>query len=101
MLTLPNLLTLSRIFAVPLLVALLWWPDWSLGHGIAFVLYALAGITDPLNAFLAFAPGGQSEMAIIAIIAGADLAFVIMHHLMRVILVITLAPIANRWLGKG
>ncbi|NNU79014.1 AbrB family transcriptional regulator [Halovulum dunhuangense] len=62
---------------------------------------ALAGITDPLNAFLAFAPGGQSEMAIIAIIAGADLAFVIMHHLMRVILVITLAPIANRWLGKG
>jgi cardiolipin synthase len=28
MLTLPNLLTLSRIVAVPLLVALLWRPGW-------------------------------------------------------------------------
>jgi phosphatidylglycerophosphate synthase len=32
MLTLPNLLTLSRIVAVPLLVALLWWPrKWQTG----------------------------------------------------------------------
>jgi lysophospholipase L1-like esterase len=29
MMTLPNLLTLSRIVALPLLVALLWWPEWD------------------------------------------------------------------------
>ena len=46
MLSLPNLLTLSRIVAVPLLVAFLWWPDWEGGYGIAFVLYCLMGITD-------------------------------------------------------
>ena len=31
MLTLPNILTLSRIFAVPLLAFLLWWPEWDFG----------------------------------------------------------------------
>ncbi len=36
MLSLPNLLTLSRIVAVPLLVGLLWWPQWTLGYAIAF-----------------------------------------------------------------
>ena len=36
---LPNLLTLSRILAVPLLGFLLWWPDWQLGYGLAFALY--------------------------------------------------------------
>ncbi|HET8612872.1 MAG TPA: CDP-alcohol phosphatidyltransferase family protein, partial [Sphingomonas sp.] len=45
MLSLPNLLTLSRIFAVPILVGLLWQPGW-LGYVLAFLLYALAGITD-------------------------------------------------------
>ena len=39
MLTLPNILTLSRIFAVPLLVLFLWWPDWQLGYAIGFLLY--------------------------------------------------------------
>lgn len=38
MLSLPNLLTLSRIVAVPLLVAFLWWPSWQAGFGIAFAL---------------------------------------------------------------
>jgi phosphatidylglycerophosphate synthase len=38
MLTLPNILTLSRIVAVPLLVALLWWPQWEAGYAAAFAL---------------------------------------------------------------
>ena len=37
MLTLPNLLTLSRIIAVPFLVALLWVPDPTL-YAFAFAL---------------------------------------------------------------
>ena len=38
MLTLPNILTLSRILAVPLLAFLLWWPEWKLGYAQRFGL---------------------------------------------------------------
>jgi len=64
MLTLPNLLTLSRIFAVPLLVFLLWWPGWQLGHLLAFGLYCVAGITDYFDGMLARASGRVSRLGI-------------------------------------
>lgn len=64
MLTLPNLLTLSRIFAVPLLVFLLWWPAWQLGHWLAFALYCVAGITDYFDGMLARASGRVSRLGI-------------------------------------
>lgn len=56
----------------------------------------LAGLAKPLETFLAFSPGGQAEMTVLAIVAGADLGFVVVHHLVRIILVITCAPIAAR-----
>ncbi len=56
------------------------------------------GFAKPLEGFLAFAPGGQAEMTILAIVVGADLGFVIVHHLVRVIFVITCAPLAARFL---
>ena len=59
----------------------------------------LLGISGPVETFLAFAPGGQAEMTVLAIVAGADLGFVVVHHLARLILVITLAPIAARLWG--
>ena len=62
MLTLPNLLTLSRIVAVPMLVALLWWPDWEAGYGAAFVLYCLMGVTDYFDGYLARAQGAVSRL---------------------------------------
>ncbi|HEY6817126.1 MAG TPA: CDP-diacylglycerol--glycerol-3-phosphate 3-phosphatidyltransferase [Croceibacterium sp.] len=62
MLTLPNLLTLSRIFAVPLLAFLLWWPDWRLGYGLAFALYSLMGITDYFDGYLARSSGAVSRL---------------------------------------
>jgi len=58
------------------------------------VAITLAGVAPPLETFLAFAPGGQAEMTMIAIIAGADLGFVVVHHLVRVVLVIAGAPVA-------
>lgn len=61
-----------------------------------FELIHLTGVAPALDAFLAFLPGGQAEMVVIAIIAGADLAYVVSHHLLRVILVILLAPIVAR-----
>lgn len=51
------------------------------------------GLGQPAEAFLAFAPGGQAEMTVLAIVSGADLSFVITHHLMRLILVIVGAPL--------
>jgi len=63
-----------------------------------FEMVRLSGLAPPLDAFLAFLPGGQAEMVIIAIIAGADLAYVVSHHLLRIILVILLAPVVARLL---
>lgn len=62
MLSLPNLLTLSRIVAVPLLVALLWWPSWEFGYAVAFALYCLMGITDYFDGYLARAQGAVSKL---------------------------------------
>ncbi len=63
MLTLPNLLTLSRIFAVPILVFLLWMPR-PVDYGITFVLYCLVGITDYFDGYLARAQGTVSRLGV-------------------------------------
>ena len=61
MLTLPNLLTLSRIFAVPILVFLLWRPQ-PIDYAITFVLYCIVGITDYFDGYLARAQGRISRL---------------------------------------
>ena len=61
MLSLPNLLTLSRILAVPILVFLLWRPSWW-DYGITFILYCLVGITDYFDGYLARAQGTVSRL---------------------------------------
>jgi CDP-diacylglycerol--glycerol-3-phosphate 3-phosphatidyltransferase len=61
MLTLPNLLTLSRILAVPILVFLLWRAS-PLEYGVTFVLYCLVGITDYFDGYLARAQGTVSRL---------------------------------------
>ena len=58
----------------------------------------LLGVAPQVEALLAFAPGGQAEMVVLAIVAGADMAFVVTHHLTRLIVVIAGAPLAARWL---
>jgi CDP-diacylglycerol--glycerol-3-phosphate 3-phosphatidyltransferase len=61
MLSLPNLLTLSRILAVPLLVFLLWRPQ-PFDYAITFVLYCIVGITDYFDGYLARAWGSISRL---------------------------------------
>jgi cardiolipin synthase (CMP-forming) len=61
-LTLPNLLTLSRIVTVPLLVGFLWWPAWPAGYAVAFAIYCLMGITDYFDGYLARAQGAVSKL---------------------------------------
>ena len=63
----------------------------------AILQFSSAGTLDVILAFL---PGGQAEMAIIAIVAGADVAFVVAHHLLRVFLVILTAPHVARWFDR-
>lgn len=65
-----------------------------------FELIHLTGIAPALDAFLAFLPGGQAEMVVIAIMAGADLTYVVSHHLLRIILVILLAPVVARLMQR-
>ncbi len=64
MMTLPNILTLSRIMALPLLAFFLWWPEWQLGYAIGFVLYGLIAITDFFDGYLARAQGTVSKLGI-------------------------------------
>ncbi len=48
-----------------------------------------------IDILLSFLPGGQAEMAVIAIVAGADVGFVVAHHLTRVFFVILVAPLVG------
>ena len=63
----------------------------------AEVVY-LMGVAPQVEAVLAFAPGGQAEMVVLAIVAGADVPYVVTHHLVRLVIVITGAPVVARWL---
>lgn len=71
MLSLPNLLTLSRILAVPILVFLLWpgarpasVQPVPLDYAFAFILYCLMGITDYFDGYLARAQGTVSKLGV-------------------------------------
>lgn len=55
---------------------------------------------DSLDVWLAFLPGGQAEMALIAFVIGADVAFVVTHHLLRIFTVILLAPVVARFMSR-
>ena len=63
------------------------------------IIYA-AGLAPPMEAVLAFAPGGQAELTILALVVGADMAFVIAHHVLRIFVVIIGAPIFARHFNR-
>ncbi|MEM9145754.1 MAG: AbrB family transcriptional regulator [Pseudomonadota bacterium] len=70
--------------------------------GVALVfaeVVVLTGAAPPIEALLAFAPGGQAELVVLAIVAGADTAYVVSVHLSRIVMVILGAPVAARLLG--
>lgn len=57
--TLPNLLTMSRILAIPALIGAFYVPS-PLGNWLALGLFAAAGITDFFDGYLARVRGEQS-----------------------------------------
>lgn len=66
-----------------------------------FVYTVYACFDFPLvSVLLAFAPGGQSEMNLIAIILGVNVPFVALHHVLRIFLVMGIAPWIAKWFKK-
>ncbi len=65
----------------------------------ARVLSDMTGL--PFNAlWLSFAPGGLAEMTLISIALGIDVAFVSIHHVARMLFLVTATPMAFKWLNK-
>jgi membrane AbrB-like protein len=83
--------------------------DLAAGLGFCVLLIALTvvfveaiyglGIAPGMETLLAFAPGGQAELTVLALIVGADVAFVVAHHVLRLFVVILGAPIVARFWG--
>lgn len=80
----------------------------TLGYFIVLIIVSalfiglISWMTDfPLvSILLAFSPGGQSEMNLIAIIVGANLPYVALHHIVRLLLVMSVAPMFVKFLRK-
>lgn len=49
-----------------------------------------------LDIVLAFSPGGLAEMSLVALAVGGDTAFVSSHHILRIMVVVLLAPLVFR-----
>jgi membrane AbrB-like protein len=62
-------------------------------------IYTL-GLAPGMETLLAFAPGGQAELTVLALIVGADMAFVVAHHVLRIFVVILGAPLAARYFSR-
>lgn len=77
--------------------------DLFAGFGFCIILIVLTiivteaiyatGLAPALETLLAFAPGGQAELTVLALIVGADMSFVIAHHVLRIFIVILGAPL--------
>ena len=66
----------------------------------ALFVFVVTEMTEfPLvSILLAFSPGGQSEMNLIAIIVAANLPYVALHHIVRMFLVMSVAPVFVKYL---
>lgn len=77
---------------------------WGIGNALVLLVVtgavaaAVSRITgfDPVSVLLAFAPGGQTELNLLAYVLGLDVAYVALHHLMRLAVVILGAQLVFR-----
>jgi hypothetical protein len=70
-----------------------------LALGAGLVMRSLTGVGLD-QALLALAPGGLTEMGLIALAIQADVAFVALHHVARILVVLVLAPVFVRILPR-
>lgn len=66
----------------------------------ALTVTSLTGI-ELRQTFLTFSPGGLPEMSLLALALDADIAYVATIHIVRILMVITIAPVVFRTLGLG
>ena len=57
-------------------------------------------LANGVEALLAFAPGGQAELTVLALVVGADVAFVVAHHVVRLFIVILGAPLVIKFFQR-
>lgn len=81
----------------------LWLAMQSVGVALilAFVFaFAVAGLVgQPITAgFLAFAPGGLAEMSLIALSLNVGVVYVAVHHVVRIVVSVTVARVGVRWI---
>jgi len=80
----------------------------GLGFCLILILFTLIfsefiyilNLAPPMETILSFAPGGQAELTVLALIVGADMAFVVAHHVLRMSIVILGAPIFDKIFNK-
>lgn len=68
----------------------------GLAIGFALLLQRLTGQSAD-QILLAYAPGGLTEMSLVALALNAEAAFVATHHVVRILLVIVAAPLVFRY----
>ncbi|MGB8814410.1 MAG: AbrB family transcriptional regulator [Paracoccaceae bacterium] len=69
----------------------------AMAYGFAVAVSTLAA--QPVTAaFLAFAPGGLAEMSLIALSLQMSVVYVTVHHVVRIVLAVTVAKLGARWL---
>ncbi len=67
--------------------------------GLGLVLSAVTGTT-PLEGYLATTPGGVYAVLATAISSGADVTFVVAVQVLRVVVMLVLAPAVARLVGR-
>lgn len=72
----------------------------AVGLAFAYLLqpFTNAGVEAVM---LAFAPGGLAEMSLIALALGVEAAFVASHHIIRIAMIVIIAPGIFRWLDRA
>lgn len=87
-----NGIRLTEVLATIKVGAILAFYMVGLAAVFALVMEELTGL--PFDAMLlAFAPGGLAEMAMVSLAMGIDTAFVSTHHMVRVLIMVSMAPI--------
>ncbi len=92
-------ISLTQVFGVMLRASGITVFMLSTALAFAWVLAPITGL--PVTTlWLTFAPGGLAEMTLISLSLGIDVAFVSVHHMVRVIFLVSIAAIAFKLLNR-
>ena len=67
---------------------------------MAFMVAAQFSDIPPFELFLCFWPGGQAEIAVMTLAAGGAVSIIVLHHIIRIFLIITGAPVMHHLVKK-